>query len=73
MDLGIIIAIVGSVVGGVIAIIGVLVALFLWNRGESNNDRREILTIVRSIQEEIKDFHNRLCVIEEKRKTGTEK
>lgn len=40
--------------------------LFLWNRSESNNDRREMMGLIKSIQEEIKDFHGRLCAIEEK-------
>lgn len=40
--------------------------LFLWNRSESNTDRREMMGLIKSIQEEIKDFHGRLCAIEEK-------
>ena len=71
MDLGLIIAIVGSA----IAIVGVMLILFLWNRGESNNDRREfrgevkdlrreLVDCVRAIEAEMKDFHNRLCEIE---------
>jgi uncharacterized protein (DUF2164 family) len=49
------------------------VGLFFWNRSESNSDRREaaadrrdILQLVRNIQDEIKDFHGRLCALEEK-------
>ncbi len=42
--------------------------LFLWNRSEANADRRDIMNLIRSIQEEIKDFHGRLCAIEKKRK-----
>ena len=38
------------------------------NRAESAADRRDILQLVRSIQEEIKDFHGRLCAIEERNK-----
>lgn len=38
------------------------------NRSESSADRRDILQIMRSIQEEIKDFHGRLCAIEERNK-----
>lgn len=44
--------------------------LWLWSRAESNADRRDILQLVRCIQEEIKDFHARLCVLEEKNKKG---
>jgi len=74
MELGIIIAIVGSA----FAIVGVIIALFLWVRGEANSDRRDIVNLVISIKEdaanfrhemaqESKDFHARLCVIEENR------
>lgn len=74
-SLGLIIAIVGSA----IAIVGVMVALFLWTRGEANSDRRhfdqenktlrrELIDVIRSIDQEMKDFHGRLCAIEEKRK-----
>ncbi len=77
-DLGLIIAIVGSAV----AMVGVMIALFLWNRSEANADRRnsdaenkqlrrDMIDIMRSIQEEIKDFHGRLCIIEEKRRSGS--
>lgn len=34
--------------------------LFLWNRSESNSDRRDMMTMIRSIQEEMKDFHGRM-------------
>lgn len=75
MDLGIIIAVVGSAV----AIVGVMLTLFLWNRGESNTDRRhfatevkelrrELIDVMRGISDEMKDFHGRLCAIEERRK-----
>lgn len=64
MDLGIIIAIVGSM----IAIVGVIIALFLWNRTEANADRRDFASIILAIQEEIKDFHNRLIKIELEKK-----
>lgn len=42
--------------------------LFLWNRSEANADRRDIMQLIRAIQEEIKDFHGRLCALEEKNK-----
>jgi len=53
------------------------VTLFLWAKGEATNDRREFhkeiredrkdfLTLIRGIQDEMKDFHNRLCNIEER-------
>lgn len=63
----------------ILAVIGTNVALFVWARTEASNDRRqfqtetandrrEILQIIRSIQEEIRDFHGRLCAIEERNK-----
>lgn len=49
--------------------------LWLWNRSEAKADRREacadrrdILSLIRSIDQEIKDFHGRLCAIEERNK-----
>mgnify|MGYP001564130165 CR=1 FL=1 len=40
--------------------------LFYWNRTESNADRRETNAILREMKEEMKDFHGRLCSIEER-------
>ncbi len=52
-----------------------ITGMFLWlrtdisvNRTESAADRRDILQIIRAIQEEMKDFHGRLCAIEERNK-----
>lgn len=42
--------------------------LWLWNRSESRNDIRLMLAMIDAIQKEIKDFHGRLCALEEKRK-----
>lgn len=42
-------------------------ALFIWARSEARHDQQEIREIIRSIQDEMKDFHARLCVIEERR------
>lgn len=75
---GLIIAIVG--VG--IAMVGVVISMMFWVRNESNalrkdqkEDRKDFLQLnrnleltVKAIQDEIKDFHNRLCLIEERRK-----
>ena len=41
-------------------------ALWLWNRAESRSDSRMMLAMINSIQQEIKDFHGRLCAIEER-------
>jgi len=48
--------------------IGSTVGLFFWNRSESRSDMRQILGMIDAIQKEIKDFHGRLCAIEEKNK-----
>jgi Ca2+/Na+ antiporter len=64
LDLGAIIAIVGSAM----AIIAVIVMLMLWVRSEANADRRDIVSLIIAIKDEIKDFHERLIKIEEKRK-----
>jgi hypothetical protein len=56
-----------------------VVGLFIWNRTESRTDQRLMLSIVQSIQSDIrafqtamaaesKDFHGRLCAIEERHK-----
>lgn len=53
--------------------------LFLWSRSESRADFRhldekyeshriEMIALMKSIQDEIKDFHGRLCTIEERNK-----
>jgi len=71
MDLGIIIAIIGSAV----AIIGVVMAMMFWVRTESNSlrseakeDRKDILNLIRAIENEMKDFHYRLLEIERNKK-----
>jgi len=54
-----------------------IIPLFLWNRSESRKDIRHmdnkleiylmaIREDVKAIHEEIKDFHGRLCTIEER-------
>lgn len=52
----------------VLTLIASNVALFLWARSESRADTRMMLGMIESIQKEMKDFHDRLCVIEEGRK-----
>lgn len=43
----------------VFGVLGVMIPLFLWNRSESNADRREFT-------QEMKSFHGRLCALEER-------
>lgn len=61
----------------VLTIVGVNVSLFLWSRSESKADYRELRSEQTSMQswmkdmmitihEEIKDFHGRLCSLEER-------
>jgi len=54
----------------VLTIVGSNIALFLWSRAESRQDNRQLETRVMAsidaIKEEMKDFHGRLCAIEER-------
>lgn len=43
-------------------------ALIIWFRTESRNDWKHMDDRTNAIQQEIKDFHGRLCAIEEKNK-----
>lgn len=58
------------------AIIVSMFTMFLWVRAEANNDRRamqaiqredrkDLLELIQTIQLEMKDFHARLCIIEQ--------
>jgi hypothetical protein len=58
-----------------IIFIGSTVGLFFWNRSESRSDMRHMDSkleatreLVRAIYDESRDFHARLCVIEERNK-----
>ena len=42
--------------------------LFFWSRSESRADTRRIEDLISAIQMEMKDFHGRLCTIEERNK-----
>ena len=52
----------------VLSIAGSNIALFLWARSESRADYRALRELIVAIQTEMKDFHGRLCAIEEKNK-----
>jgi hypothetical protein len=52
----------------VLTIVGSNMVLFLWSRAESRSDMRMMLSIIDGIRQEIKDFHGRLCSLEEKKK-----
>jgi len=51
-----------------VTIIGTNIALFLWSRSESRSDYRMIRSLVDAIHSEMKDFHARLSVEENKKK-----
>jgi len=44
----------------IVANIGVTISLFLWCRHESGEDRKQFLTIMLELKDEMKDFHGRL-------------
>jgi hypothetical protein len=52
----------------VLTIVGSNIVLFLWSRAESRSDIRMMMSIIDGIQKEMKDFHGRLCAIEERNK-----
>lgn len=51
-----------------------LTGLFVWNRTESRADYRHlesgVSAQIEAIRQDIKDFHGRLCSIEERKKRG---
>lgn len=60
--------IVGSNIALVLVMMGTTISLFVWARIEAREDQAQIRDLVKSIQDEIKDFHGRLCAIEERNK-----
>lgn len=42
--------------------------LIVWFRAESRSDHRQCIELIIAIKEEMKDFHARLCVIEDRNK-----
>lgn len=52
----------------VIANIGTTIGLFTWATSHAANDSRDSRRILEAIQAEIRDFHGRLCAIEERNK-----
>jgi hypothetical protein len=42
--------------------------LWLWNRTEARADNRRALDLIEAIRQDMKDFHGRLCAIEERNK-----
>ena len=65
-----------ALIGGNLALI---LPLWLWNRTESRADNRhmdakleanqkQVIELISAIKDEMKDFHGRLCAIEERNK-----
>ncbi len=52
----------------VLTILGGNMALFLWSVRQSRSDFLHIMRLIENIQKETKDFHGRLCAIEERNK-----
>lgn len=52
----------------VLTILGGNLAMFLWAMRQSRTDFLHTCKIIEGIQSEIKDFHGRLCAIEERTK-----
>lgn len=46
----------------------IIIPMFLWCRSEARNDYRHTDAVIEAIRQDIKDFHGRLCSLEEKRK-----
>ena len=70
-NLSLIIALLGSA----LTIVAAMIAMMLWVRSEANADRRDIVNLIIAIKEdvhaiqlEMRDFHTRLCSIEERRR-----
>lgn len=42
------------------------IPMWLWARAESRADNRAMMAMIQAIQQEMKDFHGRLCSIEER-------
>lgn len=65
-----ILTIIGANIALVVSSIGVAIALFLWSRAENRSDCRRIEGLITTIKDEVtkemKDFHGRLCTLEEK-------
>jgi len=66
-----------TIIGVFIANAALILPLWLWNRSESRADvrnidskiesnRQETNAILQAIRDDIKDFHGRLCAIEER-------
>lgn len=58
--------IIWTIIGTGLAIAGINVWMFTWLRSEANADRRDIHNILLDMTKDTKDFHARMCVLEER-------
>lgn len=47
--------------------------LFLWSRSESRADSRRCEDLIEAIKQDLKDFHGKLCALQEKYLQSKEK
>lgn len=52
----------------VATIVGANLGLFLWVVRQSRTDFLHVMKVIDEIKKEMKDFHGRMCAIEEKNK-----
>ena len=61
-----------TLIGVAVANIGTTMTLFIWATNHAAEDRRamdnRLNSALEGIRQEMKDFHTRLCLIEERRK-----
>jgi len=62
-----VLTVVGTGIGIILAMGAIVITLSLWTRGEGNADRRAIQSSIEGMKLEMRDFHDRLISIEEKR------
>lgn len=49
-----------------IMLLATMSGLFFWSRSESREDSRRNQDLIQAIKDDIKDFHGRLCSLEER-------
>jgi len=68
MDMPQMLTVIGANLAMMLAMLSTYVALYIHTDKKIEANRLETMEILRSIQAEMKDFHGRLCAIEEGRK-----
>lgn len=61
-----------TILGMFIANAALFLPMFFWNRSEANADRRDMMKMLQEMKDEMKDFHGRLCAIEERNRPKTD-